>query len=238
MMSLEMTKVKNPGHKWSTIARKCQREGVSALTDEEKNILADLFVKETKKGSYKIQGRADDTILNGFLSHVQQSFSKHSKVVIDHRTTLLKHAKQLSTEKPAIISLILYITWVEHWANSISTSLYLKNGISKGDLKKFIRFKSPHEKLIELQSKFRLRPVKKAHGARIEELNIKRNRYVHFKWKGLSEKELKEEHKEINTLVRQMPKTIEYLLWYEERRLFPKEVAIAKRLFQTSEVKP
>jgi hypothetical protein len=209
------------------------QDGLEAALEWERQGLANLFVKEVRKGAFRpSEGKDDEGLRRDFLLHVQQEFvdSEDVKEVIDFQPRLLASARLLASRPHPIEAVILYATWMEHWLNALLLTTMLKRDMTEAHALQLIRQANMEAKLGGLWALAQLPPLPEEHIKRIRFLAEVRNEHVHYKWKGQDPDVLYGPSSRLALAVSDIEQTIQDLVNFEIDLLMP-EISIANRLF-------
>ncbi len=211
------------------------RGGLTALSEKDRVGLADLFVKEVRKGSFKPAGNTDDEIRKVFLEHVQASFVESGDVqaVIDFQPRLVATARSLVGLAHPIESLILYATWVEHWLNATLLTTALRRGLSEAEAIQLVR-QGVETKLASIWRLLELPTIPDDHIRKLKALAEVRNEHVHYKWKGQDPDVLFSPGARLSLALADVDDLVRSLVLFELDELLATDIAVANRLFQVN----
>jgi hypothetical protein len=209
------------------------QDGLEAAREWERLGLADLYVKEVRKGAFRPAQSTDvNQLRRAFLLHVQKEFVETDDVkeVLDFQRRLLASARQLALRPHPIEAVILYATWMEHWLNSLLLTTMLQRFMSEPHALQLIRQANIQTKLAGLWSLVELPPLPEMHVKRIEFLAEVRNEHVHYKWKGQDPDVLYGPMARLSLAVAEIDRTVQDLVAFEIN-LLKAEIETANRLF-------
>jgi hypothetical protein len=118
------------------------QDGLGAALEWERLGLADLYVKEVRKGGFRpSEGKDDDQLRRKFLLHIQGEFVETDDVkeVLDFQPRLLASARQLASRPHPIEAVILYATWMEHWLNALLLTTMVRRAMTESHALQLIR---------------------------------------------------------------------------------------------------
>ena len=206
-------------------------DGVTALAPAQRRLLARVLVDEVQKGAFRLEPPEDQVLR--FITHGREAFPADGdyKVVRDYRAKLQKHAEELSKESPPIASLILYATAIEHWLNSMIITASLRAGLTELDAQTIVKqFRFP-DKVEWLQRRFGFPRFEEQRRGAMQQLVDRRNAYVHYKWKGVTQRELEAADKELHQIVDGASALLDYLEEFEFEQLAQPGIEAAIRIF-------
>jgi hypothetical protein len=209
------------------------QDGLDGALEWERLGLADLYVKEVRKGAFRpSEGIGDDQLRRDFLLHVQREFvdSEDVKEVLDFQPRLLASARLLASRPHPIEAVILYATWMEHWLNAVLLTTMLRKRMTESHSLQLIRQSNMDAKLGGLWSLIELPALPEEHIRRIKFLAAVRNEHVHYKWEGRDPDVLYGPTSRLTLAVADMDRTVQDLVDFEIN-LFAPEIAAASRLF-------
>lgn len=149
------------------------------------------------------------------LDYLRKLGSDELVLTVDHTDNLLKHARSFSKLGDNDNACLLYAIYIEHKLNSYMALLAGRKNLSTKDTEALIRDTSYRAKCSWLLHIFGIKAIGAVHLNRITKLMELRNSYVHYKWKPHNEQVTKE----VNVVVQEIEKTINYLRGFEAKYL-------------------
>lgn len=198
---------------------------------EERKLAAELLegfvVSAINSGKLNSQELNESNIID-ILENLIKGYKKNNidfTICIDHTEMILNEAKNYKKNGNNELACLLYTTWIEHWINDVIIYGANRKNLTGKDIQSIIRTLNNDAKFSWLLPILDLPRLSEKYRKNIIKLIEKRNHFVHYKWKGLSETEDKDLKLEYDVLINDIDKTVSYLKKYKCKNLYnPKKI--------------
>lgn len=143
------------------------------------------------------------------------------QITIDHKTKLLRTARQFAKNKEMPLAILVAATWVEHWINGFILQRANQMKISVKHCNEMLRTVPLTGKYTWLLAILGSKPIAPVHVQHIRQLAEERNAFVHYKWirEDIGERNSQAEVKRMEQIFVAFEKTVKYLGKYDAPRL-------------------
>lgn len=136
---------------------------------------------------------------------------------IDHRSKLLRTARQFAKNNEMHLAILVAATWIEHWINGLILQRTDQMKISVKHRNEMLRTVSLAGKYTWLLAILGSKPIAPSHVQHIRQLAEERNAFVHYKWirEDIDESSSEAEKKRMVHIFVAFEKTVKYLRKYD-----------------------
>jgi hypothetical protein len=217
------------------MARNTQPKRTRAERELASGLIAAFLEQAILDGEIDPAEKSEEALQREFEDHMRAIAAALTeddvvlKFGIDHRSTLLTQARRFATAGNDEIACLLYMTWIEHWANHTVIVGGRKVGLGDDEISQMVRQSSLHAKVGWLLSLLQLPSIHERHRTAVLRLAELRNAFVHYKWAAHDDAGMEQRDKQVRGALDPIEKTVTYLRRYERKNLLGNTSAAVQR---------
>jgi hypothetical protein len=175
----------------------------------------------------------DGVIVTELVRYLEAAVVGNPRFVrtVDHRSALASDARVIAGGvRPPVGALILYATWLEHWANGLLILFGPRKGLSASRIKNLMT-RPLRERLRLAPDAVGMQPLSVDLTEGLTRLIKVRNDFLHFKWSSATRHVGSEGEGQIHSLVSGAEDWIPQVERHTKNQLYEPALSIAERLF-------
>jgi hypothetical protein len=176
-----------------------------------------------ESGYIQVEDRSIDDIRADLVEYIDNVVQKHEidwRPIFDYQGDLLERAAIEADNGRAEIAVVLYVTWLEHFINGILIHKLERHGYSEESVQSLIRNLNLNAKATALWEIADLPPLSESNRKLLFEAVERRNAFVHYKWRALSETAERELETKRNHLLANIGSFIDSLNAIQDKALW------------------
>lgn len=184
-------------------------------------------------GKIDLASKTDEEIRNevrGFARKTRKSPKVEFKAFIDHRTDLLKQARNYFKQYDLEMAIVSYAIWFEHWFNNIISFIGRQQNIDGKEITQIIRTLKFIDKATWFPRLFKIRISPKHLKTLLAVIEI-RNTFIHYKWTGENMESWESEEQKFKDVIEKAEKTVTYLRAIENKHIYKNQISRIRKIW-------
>ena len=178
-----------------------------------------------RTGALDVANKTDrelQTAVVTYIAEMEKAPVLTTHLNLNYTDALLNEALDAVEHENALIAIIFYATWCEHWINGVITTLARRQGQSDAAIKKLIRKHNLFEKYTKVLDDLGIPRFDESIRDTLLTLAKQRNDFIHYKWEPFIVNDLAslKWFDDIDQLLASMPAHIKTLKAYENHHVY------------------